>query len=165
MGFFRWIDRNLWSVPVIAFLMAELALGLWSAVSSKPILLAAAPATSRQAIYSSLTGSSSALLGLALAAVAILVAFTPRPGRTGPVDPPERALGRARLIIVGSLLAASFFMLVLVIVATIAIGVDVKPDGNVAITTLIEASGLASVVGLLVGGFGLVLAIAERSRQ
>jgi hypothetical protein len=43
--------------------------------------------------------------------------------------------------------------------------VDVKPAGNTAITTLIEASGIASVTGLAVGGFGLALVIVERSRQ
>jgi len=36
---------------------------------------------------------------------------------------------------------------------------------NSAITTLIEASGIASVVGLLIGSIGLAFVIVERSRQ
>jgi hypothetical protein len=160
MGCIRWIDRNLWSVPVLVFLATELAFGLWAAASKKPILLAAAPVASRQAIYSSLTGSASAFFGVALAVVAILVVF-PRLAATSR----EEVLARARTTVVGVLLTASFFMAMVVVTATIGIPVDVKPGGNTAITTLLEASGFASVVGLLVGGCGLVLVIVERSRQ
>lgn len=71
----------------------------------------------------------------------------------------------ARTTVVGVLLTASFFMAMVVVTATIGIPVDVKPGGNTAITTLLEASGFASVIGLLVGGCGLVLVIVERSRQ
>ena len=165
MGFLRWVDRHLWSLSVLIFLLAELAFGVWSAMSSKPVLLAAAPLTARQAVYSSLTGSSSALLGLAVAAVAILAAFGPRPAPTGQPSRSERRLARARTIIAGSLLAASFFLLVVVITATVALAVDVRNTGNSAITTLIEASGIASVVGLLIGSIGLAFVIVERSRQ
>lgn len=45
----------------------------------------------------------------------------------------------------------------LVVVATIAIAMDVKPVGNTAITTLIEASGIASVSGWLSEGSALGL--------
>jgi hypothetical protein len=76
-----WIDQRLWLVPLLVFLLGELGLGVWSAVSSTPVLLAAAPPTARQAVYTSLTGSFSAILGIALATVAILVAFGPRPDR------------------------------------------------------------------------------------
>ncbi len=164
MGFLRWVDRHLWAFPVLVFLLAELAFGVWSAASSKPVLLAAAPLSARQAVYSSLTGSSSALLGLAVAAVAILAAFSPRPARTGEPSRIERSLARARTIIAGSLLVGSFFLLVAVIMATVALGVDSRHAGNSAITTLIEASGIASVVGLLIGGIGLAFVIVERSR-
>lgn len=146
------------------FLLSGLGFGLWSAVSSKPVLLAADPLTARQAVYTSLTGSFSAILGIALATVAILVAFSPRPGPTGAPTKTERDLVRARTIVTGSLLMASFFMLGVVITATIAEAVDLKPVGNSAITTAIEASGVASIVGLLIGGFGLALVIVERSR-
>ena len=165
MGFLQWVDRHLWSLPVLIFLLAELAFGMWSAMSSKPVLLAAAPLTARQAVYSSLTGSSSALLGLAVAAVAILAAFGPRPAGPGQPSRSERSLARARTIIAGSLLAASFFLLVVVITATVALAVDVRNTGNSVITTLIEASGIASVVGLLIGSIGLAFVIVERSRQ
>ena len=75
MRWFQWIDRNLWSVPVIVFLSVWAATVLWSAASSKPVLLAAAAVASRQAVYSSLTGSAGAFFAAALAVVAILVVF------------------------------------------------------------------------------------------
>ena len=51
------------------------------------------------------------------------------------------------------------------IMATVAFAVDGQPTGYSAITALIEASGIASVVGLLVGGSGLAFVVVERSRQ
>ncbi len=103
MRFLRWVDRNLWSIPILVFLAAELALSMWSAATT-PVLLAAAPLAARQQVYSSLAGSSSGAL-------------------------------------------------------------DLKHVGNGAVTTLLESSAIASVVGMLVGGAGLALVIVERSRQ
>jgi hypothetical protein len=123
------------------------------------VLLAAAPLTARQALYSSLSGSSSALLGLAVAGVAILAAFGLRP-LVGHPSQRELRPARARVIIARSLLAASFFLLVLAIAATIGLAVDVQHTANTSVTTLIEASGIASVIGLLIGG-----AVAPDSRS
>ena len=164
-GIFRWLDRNPWLVPILVFLAAGLALGIWSADSTKPVLLATAPLAARQQVYTSLTGSSSALLGLALAAVAILTAFAPRQSRAGQSDASETRLAHARTNLIGSLLMASFFLLVILVTATAAIAVDAEPAGNSVIMTIIEGSGAASIVGLLMSGLGLALVIAERSRQ
>lgn len=163
-GIFRWLDRNPWLVPILVFLAAGLALGIWSADSTKPVLLATAPLAARQQVYTSLTGSSSALLGLALAAVAILTAFAPRQSRAGQSDASETRLAHARTNLIGSLLMASFFLLVILVTATAAIAVDAAA-GNSVIMTIIEGSGAASIVGLLMSGLGLALVIAERSRQ
>jgi hypothetical protein len=160
----RLADRHLWTVPVGVFLLAELAFSIWSAVSRRPVLLSAAPLTSRQQVYSSLTGSSSALLGLALAAVAILAAYGPRPTQTGLESRRESTLTRARVTVVGSLLATSAFLLVILVTTTTAIAVDTKSTGNAAISTLLEAASLASIMGLLLSGIGLALAVVERSR-
>jgi len=54
-----------------------------------------------------------ALLGLALAAVAILVAFGPRPVCTSEKAQAEKRLARARAALVSSLLVAAFFLLVI----------------------------------------------------
>src|ERR1035441_5429758 len=115
MKILRWIDRNLWSIPIVTFLMIELAFSLWSVVSSTPVLLAALPPTTRQAMYSSLISTASAFFGVSLTVVAILVAF-PRLMAT----PIEQALVRARTIVVGSLLTSSFFMLAVVTTGPIA---------------------------------------------
>lgn len=161
---FRWLDHNLWAVPILIFLAATAALGGWSAASNTPVLLAAAPPTSRQQVYGSLTGSSSALLALALAAVAILAAFSPRPSRPGQPGAAEASLARSRANLAGSLLVASFFLLVILVTATAAIAIDSAHVGNMLITTIVEASGSASTAGLLISGVGLALVIAERSR-
>jgi len=160
MGFIRWIDRNLWSVPVLVFMATWAGFGLWSAASTKPVLLAAAQPAARQAVYSSLTGSASAFFASTLAVVAILVVF-PRLTATGT----EQVLALTRTRTVGVLLTSSWFMAMVVVVATIALAVDSKPTGNSVLTTLIEASGCASMTGLIVGGFGLALIIVERSRR
>jgi hypothetical protein len=157
------LDRNLLLVPILVFLAAELALGIWSAERTKPVLLAAAPLTARQQVYTSLTGSSSALLGLALAAVAILTAFAPRSARAGQSAASETRLAHARTNLIDSLLVASFFLLVILVTATAAIAEEAKSAGNGVVATIIEGSGAASIVGLLMSGLGL--AIAERSRS
>jgi hypothetical protein len=59
----QWLDRNLWSLPAAAFVLGEAGLSIWSASSKAPVLLAAASITVRTQVYSSLTGSASALLG------------------------------------------------------------------------------------------------------
>ena len=73
--------------------------------------------------------------------MAILVTFDPRPDRTGLTTRAERRLAHTRIVIVDSLLAASFFTLVMVITVTIAQVINVKNGGNSVITTLIEGPG------------------------
>ena len=160
----RWIDRNLWSIPVIMFVILELAFSVWSAISRAPVLLAALSTTTRQTFYTSLTGTSGTFFTVAIAVVAVLVAFTPRVTGADSTDRAERDQARARRIFVGSWLAASLFMVIVVITATIAQVVDLRHIGNSAITTLIEAAAIASVVGLLIGGAGLTLVLVERSQ-
>lgn len=65
----------------------------------------------------------------------------------------------------GSLLATCFFLLVLLVTASVALAVDARHTGNSVITILIEAAGVASVAGMLLRGIGLTPVIAERSRQ
>lgn len=160
MRFFDWIDRNLWSIPFLVFMATWAGFGLWTASSSKPVLLATAQPAVRAVVYSSLTSSAVGFFGATLAVVAILVVF-PRLASTTSED----ALAKARTGIVGVLLASSLFMIVVVSAATVALAVDVQPVGNSVVTTLIEASGCAGVAGLLAGGFGLALVIVERSRR
>jgi hypothetical protein len=160
MRFFGWIDRNLWSIPVLVFMATWAGFGLWAAANSKSVLLAAAQPTVRAAVYSSLTSSGVGFFGAALAVVAILVVF-PRLASTTIED----ALARARTGIVGVLLMSSFFLLTVVAAGTIALAADVRPSGNSVIASLLEASGCASVTGLLTGGLGLALVLVERSRN
>jgi hypothetical protein len=91
--------------------------------------------------------------------------FGPRPARAGQQTQNEAGLTRARTNLVGSLLVASFFLLVILITATLALAVDSRHIGNSAVTPIIEASVVASVLGLLLSGLGLALVVAERSQQ
>jgi hypothetical protein len=77
----------------------------------------------------------------------------------------EQAFALTRTRTVGVMLTSTWFMAMVVVLATIAIAADVKPIGNSVVAPLTEASGYASVTGLLAGGLGLALIIVERSRR
>lgn len=76
----------------------------------------------------------------------------PRPARAGHSGASETRLLRARTNLIGLLLVASFFLLVILVTATAAIAVDAKPSGNSVITTIVEGSGAASIMGLRLDG-------------
>ncbi len=156
------VDRNPWSLPVVVFVVGTLAARLLH-----PILGISASFTSgalRQQVYSSLTGTSSALLGFLIAAVTILAAFGKRPTTTQADQRREEALAVARTRLVMALLAAAFFMLVILITATIALASSNYPDRLELADAVIIGGCAAGAVGLLYGGIGLGLAVAERSR-
>src|SRR4051812_8305004 len=96
----------------------------------RPILLSAMSPTNRQPIYASLTGSSSSLLGFAIAAVAILSAFRPRTRKSEAAKIAERRVAAARDRLVISLLATSMFLLVLLVASSLAIATDGRRIGN-----------------------------------
>ncbi|WP_406453650.1 hypothetical protein OG782_22385 [Streptomyces sp. NBC_00876] len=119
----------------------------------------------RKDIYSSLTGSSSGLLGFALAAVAILSAFAPKVDAQGTNRRKEREMAEARSDIAKCLLVTSLFLMVLLVVSTIGIGVDAEKGGNRLISSLILSAAFSSLVGLLISGLGVTLSILERNAQ
>ncbi|MGW1136967.1 hypothetical protein [Streptomyces zhihengii] len=133
-------------------------------LGTKEFLLAAVEADRRKDIYSSLTGSASGLLGFTLAAVAILAAF----GRRDTTTPDERSredrLASARVGISKVLLTSAIFLMMILVTATAAIGMDDGKVGNFVPTTIIVAASLSSLIGLLVSGAGLTLSLVERSR-
>ncbi|MET8557643.1 hypothetical protein ABZV64_22190 [Streptomyces sp. NPDC004959] len=160
-----WIDHNLWVLPFLFFLIAEIALVALHYSDSGPLLLAKVKAENRKEIYSSLTGSSSGLLGFALAAVAIMAAF----GRRSVNEPGEiqreNNLATARVGISKVLLATSVFLVAILVTATLAIGTDDKREGSFILTSIITSSAVASLLGLLVSCAGLTLSLTERSRE
>ncbi|CAM5256576.1 hypothetical protein SAVIM40S_00629 [Streptomyces avidinii] len=162
MGALRWIDRHIWFVPIFFFIGVELALIVTDLVRREPFLLAAVAAEKRKEIYTSLTGSSSGLLGFTLAAVAILAAFGPRATQNHEQQTRETALADARVGISKALLATALMLMTVLVIATVSLGVDVGKTGGLAVTSLTLAAGTASVVGLLVSGAGLTLSLIER---
>ena len=158
----RWVDRHPWSVPVSIFVLATVI-----ARFSQPLFGVTASFTCgplRQQVYSSLTGASSALLGFLIAAVTILAAFGKRPTTTLADQHREEALALARMRLVLVLLAAAFFMLVVLVTASIALASSNYPDRlNFADATILGGVA-AGVAGILYGGLGLGLAVAERAR-
>ncbi|MGW5712262.1 hypothetical protein [Streptomyces olivaceus] len=158
-----WLDKNLWSLPLILFAVSEIALGTVEIASNSPVLLASAGSGQRKDIYSSLTGSSSGLLGFALAAVAVLAAF----GRRQVTDERERdredSLATARRRVSELLLTTSFFLMMILVMSTIGIGLDTDKNGSFVITSVVFSSCVSGVIGLLVGGSALTLSLIERS--
>ncbi|WP_138900742.1 hypothetical protein [Streptomyces albidochromogenes] len=119
----------------------------------------------RKDIYSSLTGSSSGLLGFALAAVAILSAFAPKVDARGANRRREREMADARSDIAKCLIVTSLFLMMILVVSTIAIGIDAERGGNRPISITIISAAFSSLVGLLISGLGVTLSILERNNQ
>lgn len=161
----QWIDRNLWILPFLSFLLTELVLIALHYTQGDPLLLAKIKTENRKEMYSSLTGSSSGLLGFALAAVAIMAAFGRRSTSTQDDRQRENQLADARVGISKILLATSLFLMTILVTATVAIGVDDQKSGSFALTSVITSSVASSLIGLFVSCAGLVLSLAERSRE
>ncbi|MEU6811102.1 hypothetical protein ABZ920_19365 [Streptomyces sp. NPDC046831] len=156
------INRNWWIFPIVAFIVAAACLFLVS-VFDGTCLLAAVKPDLRKDIYSSLTGSSSGLLGFALAAVAILAAFAPKIDGQGRNRRKEEELAEARSDIAKCLLVTSAFLMVILVASTIGIGADAGREGNPVLSVLVVAAGFASLIGLLISGLGVTLSILERN--
>jgi hypothetical protein len=159
------IGSNLWVIPVAVFVVGEVALISVAAWVENPILLAAVKPDLRKDIYSSLTGSSSGLLGFCLAAVAILAAFAPRRDDRPAARRREREMAEARSDIAKCLLVTSLFLMLILGFSTVGIGADVKEHGNVVIAGTVMSSALAGVSGILISGLGVTLSILERSQN
>ncbi|MEU2984935.1 hypothetical protein ABZ647_11095 [Micromonospora aurantiaca] len=173
-----YLDRNMWVFPVLTFIISETALIIWGLLSSAPILLSAAKPEVRQQFYSSLTGTSSSLLGFSVASVAILAAFAPRKTENGVPDGyprgaparlegqvSEEELAEARGFVAVTLLVTSFFLLLLLIAASVALSLQPKHNANPWLAGLTLGSALASLVGLALGVLGLALAVIERAKN
>ncbi|MER6191984.1 MULTISPECIES: hypothetical protein [Streptomyces] len=161
----QWLDRHLWALPIFIFALVEAGFIAGNFASNDAFLLASLKAESRKEIYSSLTGSSSGLLGFALAAVAIMAAFGRRNASTPEDHGREDRLAEARVGISKILLATSVLLMVILVTATLAIGIDDDKVGGFAITSIITSAAVASVIGLIVSCAGLALSLTERSRQ
>lgn len=160
----QWLDKHLWTLPFLAFVITGTSLIAVHYFREKEFFLEAVEAENRKEIYSSLTGSSSGLLGFALAAVAIMAAFGRRPTSNQVDRSRENRLADARVGISKILLATSVFLMAILVTATVGIGIDDGKVGSFPITTIIVASSVSSLMGLLVSGAGLTLSLMERSR-
>lgn len=146
----------------MVFIGGAICLTLMSVLSG-PSLLAAVKPDLRKDIYSSLTGSSSGLLGFALAAVAILAAFAPKVDTQGRNRRKEEDMADARSDIAKCLLVTSAFLMVILVASTVGIGIDAGSEGNASLSIIIVSAGFASLVGLLISGLGVTLSILERN--
>jgi hypothetical protein len=158
------VDRNLWAVPPIAFVVLGATLTAWDVVDNGPILMASMTPEARQPVFASITGTAGSLLGFMITSVAILAAFGPRTPRTPSGTLAERRVARARDRLTTCLLSTSVILLILLIVATVAIAIDNRNKGNSLITILTASSAGASLLGLLVSGAGVALTVVERNR-
>ncbi|WP_143035840.1 hypothetical protein [Lentzea fradiae] len=164
MSILRWIDRNLWSVPLSATFLSFATMLIWELIDSTPTLLAGAKMSARQQVHSSLASSSGSLLGFTIAAVTILAAFMPR-NASGKVNiATEKNLAKSRNLIIGTLLTTAALLMMVLVFSTILLASD---QADIAPTVLIMinlACAFGAAIGLLTGGAGLALAVVERNR-
>lgn len=161
----QWLDRHLWVLPILVFLIIETAFIATRFLKNGAFLLAQLDTENRKEIYSSLTGSSSGLLGFALAAVAIMAAFGRRTASTPDQHNRENRLAEARVGISKILLATSVLLMVILVASTLAIGIDDSKTGSFTLTSIVTSAAISSVMGLLVSCAGLTLSLAERSQE
>lgn len=159
-----WFDKHLWASPLAAFLVCEAAILPFQATFPGEILLQSVDKETRGDVYSSLSGSSSGLLGFALAAVAILAVFSPRKTSNRTERIREEDLATARVQVIGTLLTTSFMLLVVLATSTIGIAVDSRSVGNPVISNLVFCCSCAGVLGLFLGGMGMGLSVLEKNR-
>jgi hypothetical protein len=160
----RWFDKNLWSTPVAVLIVTELIVTPLQVLRSRGVLVESISKDARENLYSSLSGSSSGLLGFALAAVAILAVFSPRKTANRTARIREEDLATARVQVIGTLLATSFMLLVVLVVSSLGIALDSKGEANPVIANLAFCCSCASVVGLFLGGLGMGLSVLEKNR-
>lgn len=164
-GLGQWLDRHWWSIPVAAFVTMEAMHVFIYLVNGPHFALSLVEADRRREIYSSLTGSSSGLLGFTLAAIAILVAFGKRAASDQETRGRENHLAEARLGICKVLLVTSVFLVIILIASTVSMGIDDREYGNVVLTSIVTSSALSSLLGVVISGAGLTLALMEKSRN
>lgn len=146
MAALRSLDKRLWLVPLIAAAVAAATVIVGCRVTGEP-WPRIAPAE-RSAFMSSLAGSAAGLLGVALAAVSVLIAL---PAAT------HQPVGKARQRIAVALLVQGGLLAVLLMVATYSILVP-PTTWSLAVMSACVTGG---IVGFLVIGAAFVLAIFE----
>jgi uncharacterized membrane protein len=70
---------------------------------------------------------------------------------------------RARDIVTKCLLCSSLFLLAILVTSTIGIAIDTKHYGSFIISSCTVSLSFAAIVGIIVSGAGLALAIMERN--
>jgi len=155
------VDRRPWIVPLVVFVLVCSFALVWSRFAPP---LSFTSGALRQQVYSSLTGSSSSLLGFLIAAVTILAAFGKRPTAVLADQRREEALAHARTRLVVVLLTTALMMLVVLLTASTALVLSNSPDRLVLADAVILGASAGGVLGLIYSCFGLGLAVAERSR-
>jgi hypothetical protein len=162
--FWTAIDRALWIVPLLATVVAFITMAIVEWTSEPPVLLAGTKPAVRQQFYSSLTSSSGSLLGFTIAAVTILAAFGPKKSPLPEKAHREKALAKARVLVGATLLVTAFLLLGVLLISTILLAIDQADVGSTWLMIVNLSSAFGAAFGLLVGGVGLALAVAERSR-
>lgn len=158
-----WLDKHLWITPFLTLSGLSAGAVALRQEGSSAVALATVDPLTRHDLYGSLAGSSSALLGFALAAVAILAAFGPRETQSAATAAHERKMAKARLDLVKCLLSSSVTLAALLVCSTLGLAVDSRRRGIVALGDATASLATASLIGLLVGCAGLALAVAERA--
>jgi hypothetical protein len=163
-----WINRGADKIdhawPFVIFALAgggSVALQIvWSQISAKPVLIGRLNPGTRAILYGSLATSAAALLGLTIAAIAILLTLDD--GRTKVAEMQKLS---AWSILNKTLLAAATFLGVDLLVSTIALGVDSDHGANGYVEGLVLAVSVVAFCELAVGGLAFALVVLNLTRQ
>lgn len=155
------IDRSWPLVIVLAAGGGSLALQIvWSELSNGPVLIGRLDRGTRGILYGSLATSAAALLGLTIAAIAILLTLD-----DGRASVAEMQKLTAWEILNRTLLAAATFLGLDLLVSTVALGIDSGTNPNAYFEGTALVVSVVAFCELAVGGIAFALVVLNLTKR
>lgn len=153
----RFADRHPVAVLLTVTAGIYVALLVWSAISSTPLLLARAEPAHRVDVYGQFAATAVALLAVALTVLAILIALPDRPA----LEDLRSSDAWSRLQ--ATLLAAALLCLITLVAAHLGAAIDDGPKGKQWLDLLMITTAAMAVLAVLLGGvvFAMFLQVSE----
>jgi hypothetical protein len=148
---------------VVIFVFAGVAVGtaIWTHTSEHPVLLAQAAPENRSNWYSTAASNAGALLGLVIAALAVLVTLPDRPR----IEVLRRYKAWSSLL--WTMIATLAMLALTLVLASAGQVIDVHKEPTEWLANVATAAAVASFVGIVVSGlaFALVIVIAGKTTE
>ena len=110
--------------------------------------------TTRAILYGSLATSGGALLGLTMASIAILLTLDPARARVADMQSLD-----AWAILNMTLITAGAFLALVLLVSTVALGVDDRTSGNGILETVVTTVSVVAFAEFAVGGAAFAIVV------